>query len=78
MPVSDRSLGREREQVRRGKTYKPKRDREPARAVYSADGTRVLAVLHGRDITPDDVAQALACLLSAPNRAPEMEALRGQ
>lgn len=76
--MSDPWIGQPRTKAKRGKTFAPKRRREPARAVLSADGTRVVAVVHGRNVTPEDLGQALACLLSAPNRSAETEALRGQ
>ncbi|MGI5161431.1 hypothetical protein [Microbispora sp. CA-102843] len=77
--MSDPWISQGRVKAKRGKTYAPKRARrEPARAVYSLDGTRVLAVVHGHNVTPEDLDQALQCLLSAPNRTAETEALRGQ
>lgn len=77
--MSDPRIEQRNTKARRGKDPSPKRARrEPARAVYSLDGTRVLAVVHGHNVTPEDLHQALACLLSAPNRTAETEALRGQ
>ncbi|GIH70297.1 hypothetical protein [Sphaerimonospora thailandensis] len=77
--MSDPKIGVPRTKARRGKTFTPKRHRrEESRAVLSADGQRVLAVVHGRHVTPEDLDQALQCLLSAPNRTWDVEALRGQ
>ena len=65
----------ETQRPRRGKPAGPTRPYGPRRAVLSPDGTSVVAVLEGRDITDQDIADCLRCLAMAPSRTPETPSL---